>query len=263
MKIVESFKVDVIIIGAMKCGTTALFKALKQHNSVCASLEKEPNFFLKSTFSENCQLEYMSLFESNDNEKKLNLEASTSYAKLPESEMASKNIFNIMPTAKFIYVRRDPIERIVSHYLHLKNRDLVSEPLNTEIWSNPEYINFSMFDEQIRPYYDLFGADNILELTFDELFVSTELCFLKICQFLNIPFMSLEITKQNYTKDFGRNKYYTFFHITEKLFPNFINKWYRRKKIKLHLNSSNLSKLKKIFEKNDGLFDVNMLAKFR
>ena len=53
-----------VVIGAMKCGTTSLYRYLQQHPEICMSRTKEPNFFVREKNYDKGIEWYQSLFEA-------------------------------------------------------------------------------------------------------------------------------------------------------------------------------------------------------
>ena len=102
-----------LIIGAMKAGTTSLFKYLSQHPEICACQEKEPNFFASDINWSKGLDWYQNLWKWNQDLHKIALEASTFYTRLPEAN-AAERIAQIKAKFKFIYILRNPVERIES-----------------------------------------------------------------------------------------------------------------------------------------------------
>lgn len=109
------------IIGAPKCGTTSLHAYLNQHPEIGMSSKKETHFFIGP---ENIAYparrvdrleDYEGLF---DPTFEVRGEASPSYAEHPRHKGAAEGIHALVPSAKLIYVVRDPIARCVSHYQH-------------------------------------------------------------------------------------------------------------------------------------------------
>ena len=104
-----------IVIGAMKCGTNSLHRYLKLHPQICMSSTKEPNYFVEEkNYAEGIDW-YQSLFK--DSTKALG-ECSTNYSKRPFFQGVAQRIQAVLPDVKLIYLLRDPVERIISHYRH-------------------------------------------------------------------------------------------------------------------------------------------------
>ncbi|MDT8453265.1 MAG: sulfotransferase [Gammaproteobacteria bacterium] len=72
----------VVIIGAMKSGTTSLFDILGQHPQICAAKEKEPNFFVTDSDSKKVD-GYLGLWAWDKVKYKYALESSVAYTKFP------------------------------------------------------------------------------------------------------------------------------------------------------------------------------------
>ncbi|MDP6909848.1 MAG: hypothetical protein QF371_10095, partial [Flavobacteriales bacterium] len=68
----------VIIIGAMKCGTSSLYAYLVKHPAICGCKVKEPDYFSSDT-----EAAYLDLFPELNEGHKYVLDASTSYTKYP------------------------------------------------------------------------------------------------------------------------------------------------------------------------------------
>lgn len=105
------------ILGAPKCGTTALAKWLEGHPQVFMSAIKEPHFH--STDLSNRTItdrrQYERLFRSAGPQHKAVGEASTWYL---VSQEAVPNIEEFCPGARYIVMTRDPVEMAYSLYQH-------------------------------------------------------------------------------------------------------------------------------------------------
>lgn len=106
-------KPNFFIIGAPKCGTTALAKYLGEHDQIFVSTPKEPHYF--ATDFENyrnitTEKEYEDLFLGVHNEVAIG-EASVFYL---YSKKALENIKKYNPDSKIILMIRNPVEMIPS-----------------------------------------------------------------------------------------------------------------------------------------------------
>ena len=154
-----------MIIGAMKSGTSTLYWYLKQHPSICRCIVKEPEFFTEETHRVNVA-QYSDLWNFDPERHKYVLEASTGYTKYPIIPNVPEKIkaYGISPT--FVYVVRDPFKRIESDY----NASIYNRWFNpkTPITDN-RYVFFSNYFVQLEQYRKHFGSKNIVVLDFDEL----------------------------------------------------------------------------------------------
>jgi hypothetical protein len=158
--------VDFILIGAQKSGTTSLSHQLAQHPQISFCRHKEPNFFSKSPDWAAILADYHALYEQAPG--KLYGEGSTTYTWLLEYPETAKRLYAYNPNLKLIYLMRQPVERIVSHYTHHLLRARTRYPQDEELFAVPTYINHSRYALQIRPYLELFPRENILLLLFEE-----------------------------------------------------------------------------------------------
>ena len=112
-------KPNLIIIGAQKCGSSSLHRYLDHHSDISMSKTKELVFFVESLNWKNGIKWYESQFEGTG---KIQSESSPSYTMYPTFAGTPKLMHSLIPDAKLICIVRDPINRIVSHYLHQSYR---------------------------------------------------------------------------------------------------------------------------------------------
>ncbi len=106
---------NLIIIGAQKCGTTALHYYLGLHPQIRMSADKELNFFVGDRNWRRGRRWYERQFRGWAD---VHGEASPSYTNYPRFKRVAERMHDMIPDAKLIYLVRDPIDRIVSHYIH-------------------------------------------------------------------------------------------------------------------------------------------------
>lgn len=151
---------DFVIIGAMKCGTSTLQAQLAAQPGVFMSTPKEPNFFSDDDIYARGMGWYESLFDAAP-PGALKGEASTHYAKAPTYPRCLDRLAAALPRARFVYMIRDPYERLVSHYIHEWTMGVMPEPLEEAVERRPELVAYSRYAMQIAPYVDRFGAGRV------------------------------------------------------------------------------------------------------
>ncbi|MBA2713563.1 MAG: sulfotransferase [Rubrobacteraceae bacterium] len=181
------------IIGAAKCGTTALYHFLNQHPQIYMSHFKEPRFFAlegkKLDFRGPADRRginrggftdieaYRALFQDASSEKIIG-EASTLYL---YSQKAPERISHHVPGAKLVAVLRNPVERAYSAFLHLVRDG--NEPLSdfaqalreeeariADNWGPVyHYKQRGFYYPQLKHYFDRFDRDQIRVYLYEDL----------------------------------------------------------------------------------------------
>jgi len=192
------------IVGAAKCGTTALFQYLSRHRSVFMPAIKEPNFFctdLKSLGGIRTLDEYQSLFAGASPEC-ITGEASCLYL---YSKIAVERIMAHNPDAKIIVMLRYPVD--ASHSLYaarwgyghenmpdfehawrvqadrLEGRHLPSR------WPEPATLQYGAmyrYAEQVRRVLAHVPEKQRHLIVYEDFFAAPERHFAKTLEFLNL-----------------------------------------------------------------------------
>ena len=182
----KKFKVNFMLIGAMKCGTSTLAHILKNHPEIGFSRKKEPQFFSSTKDWKLHINEYHKLF--NFEEGKIFGEASTLYTSYPQNNLGIWNdIYEYNKNMKFIYIVRNPVDRAISHYMHNYERGFIDETIENSL-KYTKIINTGRFFTQIKPFIDKFGLQNVLILSFDDLVYNREQLLREISGFLEIDY---------------------------------------------------------------------------
>lgn len=155
-----------VIFGAMKCATTTLHDQLARQPGVFMSTPKEPNFFSNDEAWSLGMGWYRALFDAAP-PGAICGESSTHYSKLPTYPLAALRLHQHLPHARLIYVMRDPIDRIVSQYIHEWTVRAIDEPIDRAVRAHPELIDYSRYAMQLRPWLDRFGPERVLPVFFE------------------------------------------------------------------------------------------------
>ena len=177
-------RVDFMLIGAQKCGTTSLATQLAAHPEICFCKIKEPGYFHKVEDWRANLNGYHKLFSPASGQKCG--EASTMYTFLPEWQDTHVRLFEYNPQLKLIYIMRQPVERVISNYTHDFVRNIVKSPPAIAISNQQAYINRSRYAVQIKPYLELFKRENVLLLIFEDYISDQTKTLQEIAGFLGI-----------------------------------------------------------------------------
>jgi len=198
---------NLFILGAMKCGTTSLHNYLDMHPDVCMSSDKEPHYLSFNCYHYSAD-DFYSLWST---DSRYLGESSTSYSKLQLAPDTPQRIRTVSPEAKFIYMVRDPVDRMQSHYNHSVACSMESESPEvafTGDLSSNNYVLTSSYFLQIKRYIDIFGSDRILIIDSDELRIDRDAVMGQVYSFLGLPAVDLPNLEKDYhrTADLGKDR---------------------------------------------------------
>ncbi len=194
---------DFLIIGAMKCATSTLHEQLAVQNGIFMTELKEPNFFSNDDQYAKGMEWYLSHFESAP-DSTLCGESSTHYTKRPTYPYTVKRIKQHLPNAKFIYIIRHPIDRLVSQYIHEWTQRRIFIDINQAIYQHPELVEYSRYSLQLQPYFETFGQIRVLPIFFERLFQYPQTELERICHFIGYrekPTWNSELNAQNISSE--------------------------------------------------------------
>ncbi len=158
---------NLIIIGGLKCGTTSIHHYLGLHPAIQMSKPKELNFFVTELNWDLGLDWYASRF---DDRFEVRGESSPHYTNLPRYTGVAERIHEHCPEARLIYMVRDPIKRVLSHWVHATGAGYESRELEPTL-SAPDtaYLERSLYWMQLQPYLKLFDRDQIEVIAQEEL----------------------------------------------------------------------------------------------
>ena len=202
----SSFKVDFIICGTQKGGTTALDHYLRLHPNICMADKKEVHFFDRDDYFNDLDPDYSKYHKyfSPKNDQCIIGEATPIYMYW---DKAMERIHRYNPNTKLIAVLRNPINRAFSHWNMERDRnrehrsfwDAISEE-NSKLKSSKHrqdrtfsYLDRGFYSSQIRNIYDYFEKDQFLILRNEILRHSPNDVLAEVASFLSIsPFDKIE-----------------------------------------------------------------------
>lgn len=199
----------------MKSGTTSLYTLLKKHPSVFMSQIKEPGYFLnisKDRYKPYYSSTYELIGSSKDTLYRKMIrgysfqrhfgEASTHYTKYPafDHEIAAENIYQSNSKVRLIFIIRNPVDRIISQYIHTRNKRQIKMGINEALATDDTYLNFSLYYKQLVPYLERFSISSFHIVKLDDLKTNPNKVIYDICEFLGIdktPLLEVESAKEN------------------------------------------------------------------
>jgi len=160
---------NLVVIGAMKCGSTTLHRYLDQHPDVTMARDKELNYFvLERNWSKGPQW-YRNQF---DPAARIRGDTSPNYTKYPTYSGVAERLAGELPEARLIYIVRDPADRAVSHYHHNVADRLEQRPIAEALLHDSRhnhYLHCSRYITQLGEYAKHFASERIHVLLLEDL----------------------------------------------------------------------------------------------
>jgi hypothetical protein len=195
------FTLDFLVAGFSKCGTTSLCDLLSQHPDVCISREKEPYFFCADDFDNNWDW-YLELF-SHAKDDQLHGEGSTYYSNIDHEEFSRKNLFELYPELKIIFIIRNPFDRLESSYKEMHHRGPefgfdAHFGIGNILQQKSNMLDDTRYWSRLKNYLDFFPKNQIQVIFLEDLKSKPESVTRECLSFLEIDSsIALEYTQLN------------------------------------------------------------------
>ena len=190
---------DFIVIGAMKAGTTALWRYLRAHSEVFMANPKEVQFFSRN-WDEGWEW-YEARFADGGAASAVG-EASPSYADVHFSEVPER-IASRLPDIRLIYLVRNPVDRVASQYLHSLARGLEDKSIEDAVHSDGSYLGINEYATVIERYLEHFSRSQLLVLQSESLRDDREPTLSRILEFIGVDPRERhrDMTREHYRAD--------------------------------------------------------------
>ena len=161
---------NLIVIGGMKCGSTSLHKYLSIHPDIFMSTKKELDFFC----NDEKYAEGMDWYKANFPEKTpIRGESSQNYSKWHWWDQVPSRVHKAMgDDMKFVYILRDPLKRVYSHYNEMQAQDCAPASLEDYISKDleeNEIIRTSSYHYQLLHFLKIYPLGKFKIVTLEDL----------------------------------------------------------------------------------------------
>jgi Sulfotransferase domain len=175
-----------LLIGAMKAGTTSMYHYLRAHPQVYMPTFKAPEFFAGKALSKRGVDWYRRQFADVGPDAVAIGEASNVYTKFPHYPGVPARIAELIPDVRLLYIVRDPVARIRSHYQTRVVEGAEKLPLMEALSSNGIYLDYSRYAMQIEQYLEHFPREQLLVTTAEGLRRDRDAVVRQVYEFLGV-----------------------------------------------------------------------------
>jgi Sulfotransferase domain len=175
---------NVVVIGGLKCGTTSLHHYLNLHPEVQMSRPKELNFFVAELNWNLGHDWYASHFRA---DAPVRGESSPHYTNRPRFEGVAERMASTVAGTRIVYMVRDPIDRMLSHYLHNLGSGYDERPIEQALGDpHTAYVDRSRYFFQLEPFLEAFEPDRIMLVSREELLSERASTMRRVFGFLGV-----------------------------------------------------------------------------
>lgn len=154
-------KVSGLIVGTRKAGTTWLYANLAKDKRFCVSEKVKESGFFAGSFGYDYD-KYSDLYDCDDSSYVVEVDSSICY-----SDMAPEQINKFAPDAKIILVLRDPVEYLVSRYIHSTRKGEIKDKNMLDALRNNQWLRDELDYEKILDRFSSFNEkEQLLILPF-------------------------------------------------------------------------------------------------
>lgn len=175
---------DAIVVGAPKCGTTTLCGALALHPGVFMYPRKEIHFF-NHHYGRGLGW-YGSLFRAAPPGAVV-MEGTPDYAMAGHAAEALPRIAGDLPGVRLVYMARDPIARIESHYVQMVANGRRALPLGEALDRWPEVVDTSRYATILGEMAVHVGRERIWVTTLEDYAADPMAVHAGVLRFLGLP----------------------------------------------------------------------------
>src|SRR4051812_25375637 len=173
------------IIGAMKSGTSALHQSIAAHPSVFMATPKELHFFVEDRNWERGVEWYAEQFAAANGASAVG-EASVTYTQMPFRGGVPARMASLTPDARIIYLVRQPVERMLSHYRFNLALGRETRPVAAAFERRANYRALSQYAMQLDYYRDYFPDEQLLVLPAERFYTDPDDVVRRIWRFLGV-----------------------------------------------------------------------------
>ncbi len=172
------------LIGAPKAGSTSLYHYLRHHPQVFMPAEKEPEYFLGGPEWEHGRERYEALFAGAGDALAVG-EASVRYSVHPYRPGAPERIAALIPDPRLLYIVRDPVDRMVSQWMHNVRIYAERRPLQEALRSE-RYLTVSRYAYQLERFLEHFPRERLLVVISERMRDDREAELDRVFEFLGV-----------------------------------------------------------------------------
>lgn len=195
-----------LIIGAMKAGTTTLYRDLLPNPQVFMPQDKEPNnLTTDEVLTDDGLRTYAELFRPMGPDQ-IGGEASTGYTKIPDFSGVPERAMRVLgKDLKLIYLVREPVSRAISHHSHALTFDTSEPDVNKDVRTRAKFLDYSRYAMQAEAWLRVYPAESLMLLRFESFVKDRKATVERVSRFIGVE-PRVDLVKEDVTYNKGTER---------------------------------------------------------
>lgn len=184
-----NFHLDFVAVGPQRTGTTWLHQILQTHSQIRLPQAVKETMFFDRYYDQGLSW-YSSHFGYLPPQAKYG-EIAPTYFDIP---VVIDRIHKLNPHCQIIINLRNPLERVVSLYLHHYSKGRVGNSLSEALVKMPQILESGRYAQHIPRWLEQFGADRVMFILLDDVESQPQQVLNQVCDWLEVARLDLPAT---------------------------------------------------------------------
>lgn len=175
-----------LVVGAMKSGTTTLHHDLGQHPGVALAEKEFGGLARFDVGTVEGRARYVAQWDD-ASPAQLRVDVSANYAMMPHVPGVPERAHVAVPDASILYIVRNPVDRIISHHFHDYTQGVVGPDIDKVVREDRRFLDYSRYATQMHAWLALFPAQRVKVVRFESYVGNRSREFADIVRWLGLP----------------------------------------------------------------------------
>ncbi|GGY51994.1 sulfotransferase family protein [Parvularcula lutaonensis] len=184
-----------IVIGSPRAGTTSFCQSLEKHPGIFMYREKEARFF--DRYYDWGIDWYTSLFDGAE-DGQLAMEGTPGYTQGKRAREYAERMARHLPDVKLVFIARNPIDRLTSHYVQSVGNLRLPVPMDEMIRERDFLVETSLYHTRLQDFLAFFPREQLHVMLLEDLLADRDQVVADCLEFLGVdPSVRLDLIKTN------------------------------------------------------------------
>lgn len=175
---------DLLVVGAMKCGTTTLHADLSQHPHVEVAEKELGGLHRYDVTTVAGRQLYLAQWQRRDS---FRVDVAATYAMFPDVPDVPERAASVAPDARILYLVREPVSRILSHHHHDLSGGTTWRSVDEAVRQDPRFLAYSRYWTQLEQWRAFYPDAQIKVVRFEDYVAGRRRTVMSVLDWLGLP----------------------------------------------------------------------------